>query len=505
MSRPMIDRAVRGGSTIMSAQSIDLTKPMEVRRQRMARREWQSQVWPIYRVLPEIRYPANYTGNALSRFTMRPGWRDPESPTADPTIPERNNRPAIIGAAEDILAMLEGPNGGPSEIQRRFGITQSVSGDGWLVGVDRAGESEWAFLSNNEVQFAEWGMGDQRRERAFRNATGDEDWKREENLLPDDAYLHRFWTAHPEFSEQADSPLEALRADAQRLIDLNDAISARIISRLATAGILFLPNSLTMPIMPDMGDDKRAEMDPIMASIFTLMTTAIQERGTAASVIPILLRGPDELGDKIRHITLDDVISDTEMRLREELRSNITHGQDLPVEVQTEMGGSNHWNTWQITDSTLANHLQPKADGYADSLTRVYLRPMLRSLEMFDESEIRNVVVIADGSNVATRPNGAEDTRQLHDRITISDRTLRNAAGAEDADAPDEGEYVRILGRQVHDPYLATFEMAVADRIDWDKVGTGKGDGAPGVGGTPPSRRPADSNDPAGAPGDRRD
>lgn len=499
----MIAQSHHGRSVVASAQTVDLTQPMEARRQRMARREWQSKVWPVYRVLPEIRYPANYIGNALSRYTMRPGWKDPDSPTADPTIPESTKRPPILGAAEDILAELEGPQGGIGEIQRRYGITMSVSGDGWLLGLDQmTGDTSWEFVSNNEIQFAQWGAGND--ERAFRNATGDEDWRREENLLPTTGiFTHRFWNAHPEFSQQADSPLETLLADAQRLIDLNDAISARILSRLASAGILFLPSSLHMPIAPSGVDDGQAEKDSLLASIITLMTTAIQERGTAASVIPILLRGPDDLGEKIRHITLDDTITDTEMQLRAELRQNITHGQDLPVEVQTEIGGASHWNTWAISDSTHSNHLQPKADSFADSLTRVFLRPALID-NGFDPAEVRSVVVIADGSNVVTRPNGAEDTRQLHDRATISDRVLRLAAGAEDADAPDEDEYVRILGRQAHDPYLATFGLPVAERIDWDKVGTGKGEGAPGIGGLPTSRRPADSSRPAGAPGDIR-
>ncbi len=41
-------------------------------------------------------------------------------------------RPAIIGAAEDILAGLEGPQGGIGEIQRRYGLNMNIAADGYL-------------------------------------------------------------------------------------------------------------------------------------------------------------------------------------------------------------------------------------------------------------------------------------------------------------------------------------------------------------------------------------
>lgn len=829
MSRPMVSDPI--GHVTASAQIVDLSKSVEVRRQRLARREWQRYVWGFYRTLPEVRYPANYIGNALSRFTMRPALLDPDSPTADPRVPESKNRPAIIGAAEDILAGLQGPQGGIGEIQRRYGLNMNIAADGYLFAppAERGRDAEWEFLSTNELRFTEWrGVG----ERAWRDPLGSGDDPTEDDLIPDDAYLRRFWYSHPEYSQQADGPLEALKDDCQRLLDLNDSISGRILSRLASAGILFIPNSISMPITPQPEGSDLADMDPVIATIIDMMQKAIQNRGTAAGVMPIIMRGSDEAGEKIKHITLDRVIDEGEMRLRDELRTTITRGQDLPVEVQTGMGSSNHWcvddetqvlttegwkhrvdlavgdevltlnpttgcsewgpvlamyeadvvdepmlametrghsslttmahrwlvdhqrhgrefltsdrltsecaiptaapcdalptqakwdddlvelvawfgtdgymhtrsgqihqshtrspdrvdrirgaltrtfgpsvgvgrvdgpawreviqsndsayggpitvfrlnvsatavltehapgrvislpfvlsltraqlalfmdvvemadgrhyrqgkhdlwqknetaidayemaailngqsvsrrpdqggtqlsvlssshvvplkaiqqgrrstdatytgvvwcpttpngtwlarrngstyftgnSSWSISDSTLTVHLQPLADRFADGLLRVFLRPALASLDMFDPQEIATVAVVADGSNVVTRPNAAEDYRQLHDRITVGDSALREKSGAEEADKPTEEEYVRIMGRRINSPYLATFDMPVAERIDWEKVKVGTPSGAPGVGGEPSSRLPADSGDPAGAPGDVRD
>lgn len=501
MSRPTLSEPI--GHVMASAAIVDLTKPLEVRRQKAARRQWQRDSWPFYRSLPEVRYPANYIGNALSRFTMRPGQVDPVSPTADPRVPDPDKRSDVIKASEDILDGLQGPQGGISEIQRRYGLNMNIAADGWMLGLDQPhDDTEWEFVSVNELQFHQWNSGE---ERAFRDALGSGDSATEENLLPTTGiYTQRFWYSHPEFSMQADGPLESLAADCQRLLDLNDSIGSRLLSRLASAGILYLPNSISMPITPQPEGSDLAEMDPVIATVISYMTQSIQNRGTAAGALPIIMRGPDDLGEKIKHITLDRVIDEGEMRLREELRTTITRGQDLPVEVQTGMGSSNHWSSWSISDSTVTNHLQPMADRFADGLTRVFLRPALAQTGAFSPEEIRSVVVIADGSNVITRPNASEDYRQLHDRITVGDKALRDAAGAEESDVPAEDEYVRILGRQNHDPYLATFGMDVADDIDWDKVGLGRTEGTPGVGGTPSSRLPADSSKPAGAPGDVR-
>ena len=111
------------------------------------------------------------------------------------------------------------------------------------------------------------------------------------------------------------------------------------------------------------------------------------------------------------------------------------------------------------------------------------------------------------------KTNIAEDARQLHDRIVVSSKAARRMSGVEETDAPTEEEYVRQLGVAAGDPYLATFGLSIADKIDWEKVsvqpktgpdakspadkpkvssGTGKKPGGPTPeSNTPRSKRPA--------------
>lgn len=489
---------------------VDLSKPAEIKRQKAARQQWQGKAWTFYDALPEVRYPANFVGSALSRFILRIGIIDPESPNQPPVPYEETDydrKPKWVSIAEDLLEGLQGAQGGQSEILQRYGTCMNISADGWLLGQDdEDDETSWEFLSTDELQFHEV-RGELR---AFRDREGTGIDPTSATPLPTDSiYYRRFWRPHPRFSARADGALEALQSDCERLLALNDSIQSRILNRLSQAGILFIPSGIQLPILPT-GAVDAPDSDPQMQFIHRLLAyfeASIANRGGSGGAVPIPLVGPDNLGEKIRHITLDRTIDDTELKLRAETRETIRQGQDLPPEAQAGLNTASHWTTWGVLDSTLRNHLQPLADKGADGFTRVYLRPACVTAfeeEGLDPKLADRLVIIADASNVVSRPNEAEDGRALHDRAVLSDTALRRRSGVPDTDAPSEEEYVRNIGRKSGDPYLATYGMDIAKEIDWEKVGLAGGqEGAPGNGGTPESRQPADPADPSvGAPGE---
>lgn len=491
---------MRGSATV-----IDLGNAWS-QRHIAARQQWQEQAWKYYRNLPEIRYPANFFGSSLSRFRAQIGLIPADNPNAKPEIIEGQRRPDIVRAAEEQLAALKGPTGGVSEIQNRYGVNMNVAGDGWLIGEDGpSDETMWEFLSVKEIYFKK----DERnpdRLAAYRNPGGDspDGYEEEQNRLGRNTMYRRFWRPHAEYSLQADAAIESLMDDCERLIALNDSITSRLINRLSQSGILFLPSTISVPgniesTAPTGEGD--GPSDPVVAQIINYFQAAIRDRRGATGSVPIIIRGPGEAAEQIVHITLDRKIDEVELRLREETRQTIARGLDLPPEVQQGLSDASHWTSWSVMDSSYRNHLQPAADRFGDSLTKVYIRPAL--LEDFDADEVERIAVVMDGADVISRPNEAEDGRQLHDRYTISDKALRKRSGAAETDAPDEEEYVRQMGRRMRNPFLATHGLPIHDDIDWDKVATvGSATGRPGVGSLPENRRPADSSDPAGAPGE---
>lgn len=492
MPKWSIGRRQRDG-LVASASVVNLKDREAIQRIALARRRWQTDAWSFYDQLPEIHYPSNYIGSTLGRFNFVIGEIPEDNPVGKPVVLEPSKRGDEYKAAEDLLAALRGPTGGIGTMARLYGMNMTIAAEGWLTGKDANGETDWEFLSVRELSPTENGEF-LRDDIGLGSSTA-------YPYVPD--FARRFWRAHPARTGIADSALNALAGDCNRLIALNESITSRLLARLSQAGVLFLPNTITVAgaTMPADGDGNPVD-NPFWKRFLDTMERAVTERNGAAGAIPIIVQGPGADGQNIKHITLDRSIDRVEMELRGELRSNIATGLDLPPEVQKGLGNMNHWTSWTVSDDTFSSHIKPLADEFSDGLTLTYIRPGLRTqgdsrTAKFNESKIRRLVVIADGSDVISRPNAAEDRRQLHDRSTISDKALREGSGVGESDAPSDDEYVRQIGRNTNTPYLATWGLPVHDEIDWTKVpGTAATDGAPSPGGTPASRRPADSNSP---------
>lgn len=453
-------------------------------------RPWQTSAWNFYKSMAEIHYPASYKGNALSRFRLYIGEIPQDSPTAEPREMEGDKRSDLYRAAEDILASLDSMFGGHAELLRLYGINISVAADCWLVGVDLAGDTEWEILSISELKAQNDGTWQRY---PAGGSTPLDEWKPQ--------YANRMWRKHPEFSALADGPMQSLVGDCERLAVLNRSLTNRLLSKLAQAGYFFVPSSMTISGAPEAPTgDGALGTDPMMVALLGQAQRSVLEG--SGSFIPTGIRGPAAEGEAIRFINMDRTIDRVEMELRSELRDNIARGIDLPPEVQQGMGSGTHWSTWAVSDSSYQDHILPDARDFAASLTRCLLWPLLDDWNKANGSksskaDVRRLIVDGDGSAVVTRPNAAEDMRQLHDRIVISDAALRKGAGADDDDAPSEEEFVRQLGRKINHPYLATYGLDIQDDVDWDIVAkVSSGPGAPGAGGTPESRRPVDNGTP---------
>ncbi len=487
---------------VASAMSVNPGDQARIRRIAAAYQEWQAGGWLYYDKLAEVHYPANYTASALARFVYLVGQRSASSPLAPPAVPDEKDRTDLDTVAQDILWALEGPSGDVNALAGLYSINDDISGEGYLVGVDHTNApTEWEYLSILELRAGTEGGW-------TRSGVGfaDESQPTHGNYK---AHVKRMWAAHPARTFVADSPLQSLAEDCRRLLALNDSMTSRIMNRMAQSGILFIPSGLSV-----VGANEAPEgsTDPVKSPFWlkflNTIEDAILKRNVAAGAIPIILQGNEKDGAAIRHIVMDRTIDRVEMELRAELRQNIAMGQNLPSESQTGLGNSTHFQLWGITDDAYQGHLLPKAQRWANNITREFLWPGLRAYRKerglesdpkWSDVEIRRRVVIADGSGVVTKPNIAEDRRQLWDRGVISNDALRASSSATDADIPDDDEYVRNLGRQINNPYLGTWGLPVHDQIDWEKVAAvPNGTGAPGTGSTPPTRRPADSADPPG-------
>lgn len=466
----------------------------------------QHEAWRLYRIASELHYPASYIGRNVGRFKYPVGWVPADNLTATPAVPEGVDRDDLYRAAEYIMASFYGRFGGVSSLAEAYAKNMAVAGEAWLVGEVVSGEPLWHVFSIREfgpADSAEDGQVAYRRYQAGRNETGMRG-EADPTFVPQ--FVRRLWEPSPELTEFADTSTFSVLEDLKDLVTLNRSLRARIVSKLTQAGFLFLPSSLSLagPIGTPTGDGDKVD-DPFARKLLDIVER--QALSNDAPAVPTVIRGDADAGEAIRFILTDRTIDRVELELRAEKRSAIARGMFLPPEISEGMGSANHFSAWSVQDSGYA-HLLPYAWGWADALTLIYLRPLLRDWNTknrkgYTEADIRRISVIADGSDVVTRPNEAEDGRQLHDRIAISDSSLRARSGVPDAEAPSDEEALRQLGRKMNNPYLATYGLPINDDVDWETVAAvGASPGRPGVGSVDEAHRPADSSDPAGAPGE---
>lgn len=426
--------------------------------------------WKYYRKLPDIRYVVNLSGRLLAmseprleRMDDNGVWKYVDDP------PD-----AALGA---LVTVYDSP-GGLEDVGRRFAQQYTVDGETYLTGYSNKGQTVIEALSTTEL----YGEGKTFYRRESINQSG--------QALPGGTKVNRVWRRHPEISKMAETPMEALVDDMETLIFLNDALRARVRSRLAAAGILFLPNSVTSATPSDLPDGTGSPVDAVTRQIFEAMAAAIQNPDSPEAALPVMLRGPDGVGDLIKHITLDRLIDEQEMKLRRELRENILNGLDAPSEIasaQSKMVNTNHWNESSVKMEMWEHTVAPIGDALWEALTQMILVPWLTKKNVDGRYRWR-----VDRDSVQIRNNQDEKTRVALDRQLIGDAAARRRLGIPDTDQPSLEEYVRSVGRQMGIPELAFYEMNLGiDLSTISSVKTGpprSGDGRDLPGETPNDR-----------------
>ena len=225
-------------------------------------------------------------------------------------------------------------------------------------------------------------------------------------------------------------------------------VSAIIDSRLAGAGLLIIPSSVQEKLReqaqagdmfdPDTGEPaRRVDEDLFTDVLIDAMTEAIKDRSSAASVVPLVVTVPDELVDKIRHVSMAADLDKGAKTLRDESLQRLAHSLDAPPEVLFGMGSSTHWNSWLVKQDTIDSHIVPGLQLICDALTTEFLHPVMEMLG-YPPEQIRRMVVWFDVSKLAEQVNTFKDALELFKVGAVSKETLRAAAGFDESDAPEE-------------------------------------------------------------------
>jgi hypothetical protein len=387
--------------------------------------EWQSEAYTYAEVIGEVGFVVNLTAETVAMSEFQAQIKEPDgswSLTAD----ERVTR---------VMEAFTGPQGGQRELKRRAALHLSIAGETILLGTkDDEGMTDvgvfWEFLSTEEV-VATRGTNPVRR----RDGGASEP-------IPAASYVARCWKTAPRFSDLAESSVKRVLKICNEILTLTDMIDAIARSRLA-AGLLAIPEEITF-----VGDDESEEVledglggiDKFIEELFSHLTSPITDRTSAASLVPLVVRGPADAIDRIKLIDLARNLDTYAQALRKECLERLAQGMDIDPSLIEGLGKTNHWSGAQVTSEFLQKHVRPLGDLLVDFLTYSYLRPMLETYEGMEPAESATFRLVCDVTALQARFDEAVSSRVLHEMDAISDDSLRRANGFDSSDAPTETE-----------------------------------------------------------------
>lgn len=411
---------------------------------------WQQEAWTYYDTVGELRYVCEWLSNALSQCRLVPSevdqFGDPTGSTDNDTV----NR---------VVADIAGGPAGQADLLGKLATHLTVPGECWLAIIVKEQEDgsladEWHVLSTSEVTRNR----DQVQVTLPDGITYD--------LDPTTDSVHRIWVPHARVASQSDSVVRASIPTLREMTRLGQYVEATAKSRLVSNGILAVPNEMSVPTydaptgqsvdpdapglppgveatdqdqLPDFGEDLDGLMgyttqnqsgpEALTDALLETMSTAVQDPSSAAAMVPIVVEAPGEMIAQMQHITLETGFNDTVLKLREAATKRLSLSLNVPAEVLTGLGQSNHWSAWQIEESGIKMHVEPLLLVICDRLTEHVLRPMLAKAGL-DPSKY---TIWFDTSALTLKPNRSQDAGAAYAAGVIDRDTYREELGFDGA------------------------------------------------------------------------
>jgi hypothetical protein len=404
---------------------------------------WQRDAWAYYDMIGELRFGVNWISNALSRVNLVAA-APPFGPGDEPAMisPDDEEVTGIQVRAAEIVATIASGSAGQGQMLGAFGTHLSVAGIGWLVVEPETDDPDddlyatWNVYSSDEIRTGQQAQIEIR--------VGERDWR----PLHPNGLVVKVWRKHPRANWQPDAPTRGVLNVLNEIDLLTKHIQASAQSRLAGAGVLAIPAEATFPpgqspqgsqnVDPD-DENVNGPEDEFVDTLIEAMTVPLSDRSSAASVVPLVVKVPGELVDKIKHLSFSTPFDDRVSELLEGAIKRLALGMDIPPEILTGTSGMNHWGSWQVAEEAITLHVEPLAETVAHALTIGYLRPALEA-EGYDPADIAEVMVWYDTSDLRTRPDRSSSAVEAYDRMELSAEAMIRELGLSVDDMPDEEE-----------------------------------------------------------------
>ena len=422
--------------------------------------EWQNKAWTYYDEVGELRFGVSWLANALSRVNLVAAV-PPKNQGDEPTAIDLTKLPAFSQHV-GIVAEIGGGVAGQGQIMAGSAKQLTVAGIGYLfVQADPVSDTfaSWRVVSTDEVRR----QGDRIEVRDPESG----DWVE----MAESDLLVKMWRPHPRRSWEPDSPVRAVLGVLAEIKRMSQRVIADAESRLAGNGILVLPTEVEFPagqaVRSTDDDDPKTDEDDgddFAETLTDVAQMAMEDQGTAAARVPLVIRVPGEYVDKVQHLTFWTDFDSNLDTLRQAAVRRLALGLDMPPEVLLGMGDTNHWSAWQIAEEAITLQIEPLAELVCHALTIGYLRPALQAAGLDPDS----CIVWYDTTDLTTRPDRSTVAAEAHSRLKLSDAAYLRELGLDVADMPSLDELrIRVLMDVAKGaPTLAPFMLAAAGLLD---------------------------------------
>jgi hypothetical protein len=396
---------------------------------------WQREIWGLYKALGEFRSVVDWKANMISRVRLRAAIKEPG--IDEPVVQDS-------GPPVDYINQLVSVQGTQSEIMGDLATQLSVPGECWLLGEDDV----WRVCSSEEIRGKSNGYEVISEESTAQSVR----WR---SVMPNHI-VTRVWKPDRELRYLPDSAARAAMSTMRELELVSRHMQAQYLSRLASAGILLIPDEVALPARPEFADAP----DPFVREWIETAAEAIRYPGTASSVVPVPMRVPSEYIEHFRHVDFTLALDDKIVEKRESIINRLALQLDAPPEILLGTSDTNHWGAWKLEEDALKAYILPSVELICSALTIGYLRPMLQASGYSDDA---TWVVWYDASEIIIRPDKSTLAEKAYDRLELSGEALRRESGFDEQDAPTKDELeqqiLKILARQPQNGFTALDEI----------------------------------------------
>jgi hypothetical protein len=440
---------------------------------------WQAEAWEYYDAIPEVGFAYNLASQIVSRIRLYAAVVEDASESPVPLKLSDTVQPGLAEQAERALARLDSAYGGQAGLLRDAALNLNVAGECYLVQVPALPGSDapesWDIRSVDELTTNnqdQWVIVPRRDliAKATRATVSSDDGI---IVLPKGSFVGRIWRPHPRYSQEPDAALRRMLDLCSELMLLSRTARSTQRSRL-NSGMMYLPDGLAYASSPDLDIEDDEDMPGLVApdddeddfeeQFLDAMITPIKDEDSASAVAPLLVRGPAELGDKIKQFSFERSFDDSFNARAQVVLDRIMNGLDVPKDLITGFASVKYSNAQQIDDSLYKSHIEPMVLLIADAITQVYLRPYLKSIGAYSDAEIDRIVIWYDPSSISTRTDRAGDADSGYEKNAISSETWRRTHGFSEADAPTPNELaIRLI--QSHGTFSPEVSEAVLTAI----------------------------------------